>query len=457
MNKYIKYLIFFILGFILSSLIPSIERFTNITNIPFTNIPQANNWLEQNKTPNPAIGLTTDRGFKIFDLTAQGGHTEISLAVENYLSEDEEKQDKMKYIYGVISEWDVRNIENMSGLFKDKTKFTGQDDMDISQWDVSNVKVMSYMFSGATSFKGDISGWTINTNTNDEVDMSSMFSGATSFNVDISQWDVSRVTNMSNMFSGATSFNGDISSWTINTNTNDEVDMYKMFSGATSFNVDIGEWDVRRVTNMSYMFEKATSFNVDISQWDVSNVEDMSNMFYGATSFNNNNKPLTWTINTNDEVNMFRMFSGATSFNADISNWDVSRVINMSQMFFGATSFNADISQWDVSNVEDMSYMFGKATSFNGDISRWTIKINDDSKYNNMFYGARSFRKKGFCIDSNICESDAGNQIDIDMCSGVSQMCDFCKYSCNEEIIRERDIEIENEIPENIIGPYLTW
>lgn len=39
-------------------------------------------------------------------------------------------------------------------------------------------------------------------------------------------------------------------------------------------------------------------------------------------------------------------------FNADISNWDVSKVTLFEEMFWGATAFNQDISGWDLSSGE---------------------------------------------------------------------------------------------------------
>ena len=58
------------------------------------------------------------------------------------------------------------------------------------------------MFSNANLFNGDISQWNVS-NVND---MSGMFLSALSFNGDISKWDVSSVTNMDYMFMSATSF-----------------------------------------------------------------------------------------------------------------------------------------------------------------------------------------------------------------------------------------------------------
>ena len=54
---------------------------------------------------------------------------------------------------------------------------------------------MEVLFSGSTQFNGDISNWDVSNVT----DMSGMFLGL-KFNGDISNWDVSSVTNMEVMF-----------------------------------------------------------------------------------------------------------------------------------------------------------------------------------------------------------------------------------------------------------------
>ena len=93
---------------------------------------------------------------------------------------------------GNISEWNVSNVKNMSGLFWACKSF----DKDISNLDVSNVTDMSYMFSECESFNQDISNWDVSNVTN----MRAMFSYCKSFNQDISSWDVSKVKNMNNVF-----------------------------------------------------------------------------------------------------------------------------------------------------------------------------------------------------------------------------------------------------------------
>ena len=115
---------------------------------------------------------------------------------------------------------------------------------------------------------------------------------------------------------------------------------------------------------MRRMFYKCNSFNADISDWDVSRVTDMGAMFYLAVSF----KASISKWNVSRVTNMKAMFALARAFNVDISEWDVARVQSMSKMFYKATTFNADISKWNVSRVKDMSEMFVKAGEFSREL-----------------------------------------------------------------------------------------
>ena len=89
---------------------------------------------------------------------------------------------------------------------------------------------------------------------------------------------------------------------------------------------------------------------------------------------------------------MSSIFVGATSFSADISKWNVSRVVDTNAMFMRAKSFEGDISKWGVSRVTRMSSMFRAATSFNIDISKWDVSsvVNMDE----MFMEASSFKQR---------------------------------------------------------------
>lgn len=56
-----------------------------------------------------------------------------------------------------IDEWDVRNVENMEGMFVWCKDFN----CDLSGWDVSNVKNMANMFNNCKEFNCDLSGWNV--------------------------------------------------------------------------------------------------------------------------------------------------------------------------------------------------------------------------------------------------------------------------------------------------------
>ena len=55
---------------------------------------------------------------------------------------------EVKYIIG-LENWDVSNVENMSGMFEECENFN----CDLSKWDVSKVTNMEDMFDGCNSLK----------------------------------------------------------------------------------------------------------------------------------------------------------------------------------------------------------------------------------------------------------------------------------------------------------------
>ena len=147
-------------------------------------------------------------------------------------------------------------IVDMSNLFRMNNIFNS----DISNWDVSNVVDMSGMFF-SSSFNQPLNNW----NVSRVIDMSEIFTSST-FNQPLDNWDVSQVINMSYMFGGGR-------------------------FGVSSFNQDINNWDVSQVIDMSGMFAESP-FNQPLDNWNVSNVLYMDEMFYegnppsGVTSFN---------------------------------------------------------------------------------------------------------------------------------------------------------------------------
>ena len=63
---------------------------------------------------------------------------------------------EVKYIIG-LENWDVSNVENMSGMFEECENFN----CDLSKWDVSNVENMFDMFRDCIKFNCDLSKWNV--------------------------------------------------------------------------------------------------------------------------------------------------------------------------------------------------------------------------------------------------------------------------------------------------------
>ena len=101
---------------------------------------------------------------------------------------------------------DTSEITDMSWLFEYISC-----NFDISNWDVSNVKDMTGMFYCCYDFNCDLSNWNVSNVTN----MAGMFVGCENFNCDLSYWYVSNVTDMDNMFVNCKKFNCDLSDWNI--------------------------------------------------------------------------------------------------------------------------------------------------------------------------------------------------------------------------------------------------
>ncbi|MCV3479463.1 BspA family leucine-rich repeat surface protein [Campylobacter sp. CNRCH_2015_1657] len=149
----------------------------------------------------------------------------------------------VKNINIILSDINISNITDMSGIFKNSKRrnFSG-----IEKWDVSKVTNMSGMFSGVESFNHDISNWNVSKVTN----MSHMFYKAVKFNQPLYNWDVSSVKNMEYMFANATHFNQPLYNWDVSNVTN----MSRMFSYAKSFNRNLNQWNVAKLKNRAYMF-----------------------------------------------------------------------------------------------------------------------------------------------------------------------------------------------------------
>lgn len=110
-----------------------------------------------------------------------------------------------------LTGFDTSKVTNMSEMFKD-TKNLYYFPKGISNWNVENVTDMSGMFSGITqdvlgeSFEADLTGW----NTSSVTDMTEMFNGVSALTkVSVGDgWNTDNVTASDNMLTGLTSIVG---------------------------------------------------------------------------------------------------------------------------------------------------------------------------------------------------------------------------------------------------------
>ncbi|CAE7488453.1 unnamed protein product [Symbiodinium natans] len=350
---------------------------------------------------------------------------ELRAAVVSWERGSALERSALRQRYGEIADWDVREITNMSGIFKDLHSFNEDIsrwntsavidmssmfawarafDQAIGSWNTSAVRDMSYMFRNAEAFNQPVGTWDTSGvkdmcslfwratafnqplsawDTSAVHDMSSMFYSAAAFNQPIGEWDTSAVKDMKNMFSAARAFDQPIGSW----NTSSVRDMSSMFAGAHSFNQAIGLWDTSAVRSMESMFHSAGSFNQALSAWNTSAVQDMSSMFEDARAFD---EALgSWTTSALQDANS--MFRYAVSFNQPLKRWDTSSLQDMSCMFCHAARFNESLGRWDTSSVKDMTFMFLEAAVFNQPIGSWSTSSVRDM--NSMFKGAESFNQ----------------------------------------------------------------
>ncbi|WP_434325673.1 BspA family leucine-rich repeat surface protein [Mycoplasma leachii] len=187
-----------------------------------------------------------------------------------------------------------------------------------TEWDTKNITDMSYAFYNTTWFNSEkISKW----NTSNVTNMEGMFGLTKSFDQDLSGWDVSKVVNFKNMFDRAKKFNNKNKPLNWNSKLKSAKNMQGMFKSTDLFNQDISDWDLSNVTNISQMFSESKSFNKNISKWDVSNVKDMSKLFENAYAFNNGEKPLDWEHKLKSIENVSYMFNGANKFKHNLNKW----------------------------------------------------------------------------------------------------------------------------------------
>ena len=212
--------------------------------------------------------------FKYNHIFSEAGKYIIKYSFKSLLTKVNYMFSKCNYLTNIdLSNFNTRNIINMSGMFHDSGAL---ENIDVSFFDTFKVKNMHRMFSGCESLK----------------------------DIDLSIFNTQNVTSMSRMFENCKSLKSiDIS----NFNTQNVTNMNFMFYGCKSLqSIDLSNFDTKNVTNMSYMFGECRALlNLDLSKFNIQNVNDMGWMFLYCTSLSNLDIS---NFNTQNAVNMESMF-----------------------------------------------------------------------------------------------------------------------------------------------------
>ena len=344
----------------------------------------------------------TDYFHFTIDSFSPSNNAELQTAVDSWYSDET----NATINYGNINTWDVRNVEDMSELFKDKTNFNSN----ISNWDTSNVTTLVEMFNNANQFNQNIGGW----NVSNVKDTSRMFLTAhadwstaipNQFNQNIGGWDVSKVKDMAEMFNGANQFNQNIGGW----NVSNVTDINRMF----------------RTTHADFLAERPNQFNQNIGGWDVSKVKDMTSLFSDGLFDQNIGG---W--NVSNVTDMTQMLKGS-SFNHNIGGWNVSNVTTMSTTFKNASSFNHNIGSWNISKVNNMSNMLSNsglsAINYSNTLVGWSsqsVRTGVGLGATGLYYNGTGALARDYLID-NFSWGIGGTLID------ESPVVSYSKYSDN--------------------------
>lgn len=302
-------------------------------------------------------------------------------------------------------------ITDMSLMFQNNTSFN---DSNISQWDVSNVVNMTSMFIGATNFNQPLNNW----NVSKVVDMSYMFQDATSFNQPLNNWNTSSLGTTVFMFDRANAFNQDLSPW----NMSNVKSMAYMFGLPHDMKNNVNYITAPVTISLTYKCDTAGSAYLPmngavngtqtwsdgtLTKYSTSNGSMSSKSLTAGVTYTATYEGTFTTMTAGSSTNPclrsvdvwgpntgttsarmgFRGATNLTSIPASIPK----TITDMSNMFQNATNFNdANVLQWDVSKVTNMSYMFQNATTLNQDLkSSWnTTTLNPT---NGTFFAPASF------------------------------------------------------------------
>ena len=123
--------------------------------------------------------------------------------------------------------------------------------------------------------------------------------------------------------------------------------------------VAISGWKTTSLTTLSRTFFGARFMDADLSSWDVSKVVALNFTFAYARRFTGTGLARWKTASV---TTLTSTFHEASSMNVDLGGWDVAKVVSMTNMFHQAVRFEGTgLSRWSVGKITDMASAFSGA------------------------------------------------------------------------------------------------
>lgn len=265
-----------------------------------------------------------------------------------------------------ITTWDVTNVTDMTSMFENAKSYNRS----MKWWVTTSLEKMSFMFAGAESFNRNVFN---NFDVSNVQEFDGVFKNALAFegkdpndtdpsDKDISDWDMSSATSLNSMFAGAESFDFDISIWDVSS----VEDFNHVFHGAYSFNQNLGDWDLSSAEEMEYTLSGSgiltCNYEETLDGWSLtagSNVVlGADGLVYYDQTGRNSLLSNSWTINGDienriDECNLISDSCGEGRSTFFITTWVVpsSDVISIPT---GTGTYDYDVD-WESDGIWDVS------------------------------------------------------------------------------------------------------
>lgn len=170
-----------------------------------------------------------------------------------------------------LSNWDVSNLEDASGMFRD----TENANPDVFRWSTSNIVKANYMFAGAKKADPNIEKW----NVHSLKEAKGMFKDAVKANPNPCIWNTLNLEDASEMFMGTKTNPLNLYSWNVTKLKKAD----RMFKNSTAGDFySINSWNLEELESCDEMFAGCENLQLYLTNWNTPSLKSAKNMFKDA-------------------------------------------------------------------------------------------------------------------------------------------------------------------------------